>query len=392
MRRIALLGMGAFVVATDGTLVIGLLRQIARSLNVSAGAAGQAVTVFAAVYAVGGPLLVRALRRRRLERVLVGALALFVAANAMTAAASSLATLLMARALAAACAGVFMPLAALVAARTIAPERQARALAVVVGGASAATAIGVPLGTFIGASFGWRTAFYAIAVATALVVVGLWFALEPRECEASRTVPPARRAEVVLTLATTLVWAAGSFTFFTYIALVLHKTAAVGASGLALYLLLFGLGGVGGAAASGWLTDRKGSLIALTLALVIVAAALGALGAVAAFGSSQGALLSAIAIAAYGVGTWAVTPPQQKRLIGRGQDGVLLSLNASALYGGVALGSFLGGVLLSGTHSIARVCFVAAALEVGALVITGANRAASGHRSDRSVVLIGQEE
>src|SRR4051812_1061602 len=90
MRRIALLGLGAFVVASDGTLVIGLLRQVADSLDVSASAAGQAVTVFAAAYAIGGPLLVHGLRRARPERVLAGSLALFIVANLGTAAASSL--------------------------------------------------------------------------------------------------------------------------------------------------------------------------------------------------------------------------------------------------------------------------------------------------------------
>src|SRR5438067_4126347 len=57
-RRLVLLALGAFVVASDGTLVIGLLRQIAGSLSVSPASAGQAVTVFAVVYALGAPLLI----------------------------------------------------------------------------------------------------------------------------------------------------------------------------------------------------------------------------------------------------------------------------------------------------------------------------------------------
>ena len=177
MKRIVLLGLGAFVVASDGTLVIGLLRPVAATLGVSVSSAGQAVTLFALVYAIGGPLLVRALRRTRPEGVLVAALALFVAANALTGAAPSMGFLLVARGLAAACAGVFMPLAALVAARTVPGEKEGRALAIVVGGASAATAIGVPLGTFIGGSWP-RTAFFAIAVVTAVVAIAL--CLEPR--------------------------------------------------------------------------------------------------------------------------------------------------------------------------------------------------------------------
>jgi predicted MFS family arabinose efflux permease len=310
-------------------------------------------------------------------------LALFVGANATTGVAPSLGFLLAARVLAAACAGVFMPLAAVVAARTVPRGNEGRALAVVVGGASAATAIGVPFGTLIGSAFGWRTAFYAISVITALVVVGLWLALKPGKPVVTERVAMARRAQVLLTLATTLVWAAGSFTFFTYIAVVLRKTAGIGTSGLAFYLLLFGLTGIGGAAASGWLTDVKGASTALGLALVVVAVALTALGAIATVAGVHKAVLSAVAIAIYGLGTWAVTPPQQKRLVGLGNSEFLLSLNASALYGGVAVGSVLGGLLLTGTNGIARLCFVAAAMEVGALVIGGLTQALSARREAR---------
>jgi MFS transporter, DHA1 family, inner membrane transport protein len=59
-RRLLVLAFAAFVVTSDGTLVVGLLRPVARSLVVSPGAAGQAVTVFAGVYALGAPLVVRA--------------------------------------------------------------------------------------------------------------------------------------------------------------------------------------------------------------------------------------------------------------------------------------------------------------------------------------------
>ncbi len=369
MKRIVLLGLGAFVVASDGTLVIGLLRQVADTLSVSISAAGQAVTLFAVVYAIGSPLLVRALRGARPGRVLVGALTLFIGANAMTGAAPSLGFLLAARVLAAACAGVFMPLAALVAARTVPSGKEGRALAVVVGGASAATAIGVPLGTFVGGALGWRTAFYAIAVVTTLVAVALWLEPDPLEHAMTQPVQQERRAEALLILATTLVWAAGSFTFFTYIAVVLHRTATIGTTGLALYLLVFGLTGIGGAAASGWLTDVKGAFTAVSLALVVVAVGLTAFGAIAVLGDGRSTGLSALAIVIYGLGTWAVTPPQQKRLVGLGNSEFLLSLNASALYGGVAVGSFLGGLLLTGTGGIARLCFVGAALEGTALVI-----------------------
>jgi MFS transporter, DHA1 family, inner membrane transport protein len=383
-RRLVLLAFGSFVVTVDGTLVIGLLRQIARSLSASPAAAGQAVTLFAVVYALGAPLLIRSTSRRNGRDLLVAALALFALANAATAAAPSLIVLLAARILAACCAGVFMATAAALAGRTAAHGRRGRALATVVGGASAATALGVPLGTFLGDILGWRMIFYGIAVLTALVAVAISTLPSTPEA-ASAMITTLRRADILLTLATTLLWSTGSFTFFTYVAIVLHHTASVGTAGLAAFLLLFGIAGIAGAVLAGWATDKKGSLPTLMGGLTLVIASLTALGITAAVASATTALAaSAAAVAGYGIGTWAITPSQQHRLLARGSDDRLfLALNASALYAGVAAGSGIVGALLAATGSIEAICWVAAAIELVALATLATRRSTTG-AADRS--------
>jgi predicted MFS family arabinose efflux permease len=370
---------------------VGLLREMGRSLAVSPSAAGHAVTVFGAAYALAAPALLWAARRVRQDRLLVASLAMFAFANAATAAAPTFGALLAARVLAAACAGVFTATAATAAGRLAGERGRASGLAAVVSGASAATALGVPLGTFLGGAVGWRAIFYGICVLTSLVTVAIAAARWPgavRPRAAALTRP--RLFGSVLTLATTLLWATGSFTFFTYVAIVLHHTAMVGAAGLAGFLLLFGLLGVGGAVGAGWLTDRRGPLPTLLAALALVAAALAGLGVTAALASGAGAVAASIAaIAVYGVGTWAVTPPQQQRLLAEANDErFLLSLNASALYGGVAVGSALGGAILAAAGSVADLCWLAAAIEVAALAsVTTAgarrSRTATRHAIDR---------
>ena len=153
-RRVAFLALAAFAVASDGTLAAALLRQIASTLSVSPAAAGQGVTVYAAGYAVGAPLIIRAARRAPQERLIPGALGVFALSNAATAAAPSLAALLGARIAAGTCAGVFTAVAAAAAAGSAAPSHRGRALAVIVGASSAGTALGVPLGTFAGGAIG----------------------------------------------------------------------------------------------------------------------------------------------------------------------------------------------------------------------------------------------
>lgn len=371
--RIAFLALAAFVIASDATLAAALLRQIAGTLATSPAAAGLAVTAYAAGYALLAPVIIRAARRARPERLMAGSLGVFAAANAATAAAPSLAALLGARIAAGACGGAFMAAAAAAAAGSAAPGRRGRVLAVIAGGSAAGTAFGVPLGTVAGGAAGWRPVFFGIAAVAALAAAAA-AAFSPRQESRAAPAPLAiPRGAVLLTLATTLLWATGSFTFFTYVGVVLHATALAGASGLAGFLLVFGLAGLAGAAASGWLADKRGPLPVLAGALTLIVLSLAGLGVIAAVAAGPAAVIaSGAAIAGYGLGTWAITPPQQQRLLSRtGNDRLLLSLNATALYAGVGLGSAIGGLTLALSRSTAAVCWTAAGIELAALTLVG---------------------
>jgi DHA1 family inner membrane transport protein len=382
-RRIALLAMAAFVVASDGTLVAALLREIASTFSASPAVAGQAVTVYAAGYALGAPLIIRTARRAPQRRLTPGALGVFAVANAATAAAPSLAALLGARIAAGACGGVFAAAAAAAAAGSVAPNHRGRALAVVVGGSSAGTAFGVPLGTVAGGVIGWRPAFFGITALAVLTAAATAFFPPQRDSRPAPAPVAIPRGTVALTLGTTLLWATGSFTFFTYVGVILHQTASVGASGRAGFLLVFGIAGLAGAAAAGWLADRTGPLPALAGGLTLTAASLAGLGLIAALAAGPTAVVASIAaIAGYGFGTWAITPPQQQRLLSTGgNDRFLLSLNASTLYAGVGLGGAIGGMTLALSRSAAAVCWAAAGIELAALALVG--RAASRKKPAR---------
>jgi predicted MFS family arabinose efflux permease len=290
--------------------------------------------------------------------------------NAATGAATSLVELIGARIVAGGSAGVFMATAAALAGRSTEREQRGRALATVVGGASLATALGVPLGTFLGGTFGWRAVFFGTSALSALVALILIItrATPTEDARGAGAQTPSSRSAIPI-LAATLIWATGSFTFFTYVSVVLHRITSVGAVGLAALLLVFGTAGAVGALLGGWLTDVKGPLTTLRLALPAVTASLIALGLLALSGERRAVGLGAATMALYGVGTWAITPPQQHRLIASGgDDRFLLSLNASVLYIGVAVGSAVGGYTLE-IFGVSALCLLAAGLELGALVL-----------------------
>ena len=377
-RRLLALALSTFVAAVDGTLVIGLLGRIAVAVHSSTAAAGQAVTVFALAYAALAPALVAVTRRWPPQRLLIAALGLFVVANVGTALATSLASLLVARTIAGAAAGVVTPTAADLASEGAAPEARGRALAVVVGGASAAAVAGVPLGTLVGVYLGWRVAFL-IAAVIALSLFAYLAATRslgrdaPSIMRGSAPRAPLRAVSILLV---TFLWAFGSFIFFTYLSLVVHETASVGGTSVAIFLLVFGAAGVVGALVSGRIIDRTGPVTAAAGALTLVATALGGLALLAAVThrGATGIALTATLIVVYGFGTWGVTPAQQHRLVtDGGATRLLLSMNASALYIGVALGASVGGAIVAAGHGASELCAIAAGIELAALILLAAS-------------------
>ena len=134
----------------------GLLGEVAEALSVSVGNAGQLIMLYAIVYAVGSPVLVRLIGAVARRRLLIVSLAVFAAANVAVVVLSSIGSLLASRVVAVCAAAVFTPTMAVVAAIMVAPEKRGRALATVPGGLTIAFAFGIPLGTLVGEYFGWR--------------------------------------------------------------------------------------------------------------------------------------------------------------------------------------------------------------------------------------------
>lgn len=157
------LAMGVFGLLTAEYLPASLLTPMALDLGVSEALAGQAVTVTAVVALFAGllvPGLTRALDRRV---VLLAFSTLMVASNLLVAMSSSLAVLLAMRILLGVALGGFWSMAAAVAMRLVSPALLPRALSIIFSGIAVGTVVAVPLGSYLGGRYGWRSAFVAAA-------------------------------------------------------------------------------------------------------------------------------------------------------------------------------------------------------------------------------------
>jgi predicted MFS family arabinose efflux permease len=380
--RLLPLSLALFAVGTDGFVIAGLLPAIAHDLGVDIPAAGQLVTAFALAFAVSAPVLgavTSGLDRR--TTMLIG-LAGFSVGNALTALGPTYPVVLGSRVFTALGAGLIGAAAFSTAAAITPPERQGRALATVMGGLSISMALGLPAGTLIG-SADWRLTLWAVTaiglVAAAGVALGVPPVLLPSTSLRARLLP-LREPSVLGILAVTLTALAGTHVLYTYIGPALDR--ATGGSGTALTVVLFawGLGNVAGNALGGALSDRYAPRRVVLAGLVAAALVL----AVAPL--AGGGFVTAIGWAvAWGVFVSMPIVPQQHRLVAHAPEStpVLLGLNNSAIYAGVAAGGALGGILQQ-AMPVTLLGLVGAALSAAGAVLTAATGASRKRTSGRS--------
>jgi predicted MFS family arabinose efflux permease len=347
------LALAAFAIGTEAFVIAGLMPAIATDLQISLAATGQLVTAYALTYAIGSPIL--AVAFNNLDRRLVLALALcaFIAGNLMAVAATTFTMLLASRMLMALGAGLCMPTALGVAVAIASPERRGRAIALVTSGMTVATVLGVPLGTWIGVHFGWRATFVLVAILGAIALAGLLFGLPrglPRNTATlSQRVAVARRSAVLHALAITIFWALGGFTVLTYLSVPLQGLG-FSPTEIGLALLVFGAAAAIGNLLGGTLADRIGPIATTTLGLVVMMFALTLESVTLKFGPSEYARpIFMVLIFCWGIAGWTFYPGQVANLVRIEPQAsmIALSLNASAMYFGFAIGGALGGMVLA---------------------------------------------
>ena len=271
------LAMGVFGLLTAEYLPASLLTLMANDLGVSEALAGQAVTVTAVVALFAGllvPGLTRGIDRRW---VLLGFSTLMVASNLLVAVSSSFAVLLVMRILLGIALGGFWSMAAAVAMRLVPSALLPRALSIIFSGIAVGTVVAVPLGSYLGGLYGWRSAFFAAA---AVGMVTLAFQsltlprLAPRRPARLRTVLEVlQRPGIAMGMFGCVLVHSGHFAMFTYVRPFLEGTSGIGPQGLSLMLLGFGVANFAGTLLAGRLLERHPlATLVLMPALVGVAA------------------------------------------------------------------------------------------------------------------------
>ncbi len=355
--RLAVLAAAAFVYVTFEVFPVGLIKDIAASLQVTAGQVGLLIAGYAVVAgAVTIPAVAFAARVSR-RTALVGSLAVLVAAELLAAASTNFTMMALSRAAAALTHGVLWSLIAPAAASLAPRERVGTATAMVFGGATLAAIVGSPGTTLVGELIGWRATALALAAATVVVTVALARLLRlpdgPGPGTAARAAPVGAESSgavnwaAVLALCTVaVVLVTAHFVSYTYFAIIVGDV--IGKSAVVVMLSVFGLAGAVGTYLVGRYNDGDPRRTAtVTMVAFLVGVSLLAV-AMLALPRLVSHIVIAVGVAVWGAAFAAAGPVFQTgimRLASGAAD------RASAVYVtgfqvGIAGGSGLGAALL----------------------------------------------
>jgi DHA1 family inner membrane transport protein len=372
------LAMGGFGIGVTEFVSMGLLPNIAQDLlpTLYAGnaadanaTAGHLISAYALGVVVGAPTIAAAAARWPRKRLLMVLVACFVVGNLATAVLPSFGWVLAARFLSGLPHGAYFGIASLVAASLMGPGMRARGVAFVMSGLTIANIVGVPVGTYLGQNFGWRSAFWLVTVIFALTLVAIIATVPFQAGNPLSTMRSELRAfsrlQIWLTLAMGSIGFGGMFAVYSFVAPVVTDVTGLEPALIPLVLVTFGVGMTIGNFIGGWAADKS-----VTRSLLVFMPGIGLSCLVFGLTASTipGLFISIFLIGAFVSGA---SPTIQARLMDVAHDSqsIAAALNHSALNIGNSLGAFLGGLVIAAGFGYLAPAWVGVGLSVLGVVV-----------------------
>ena len=258
----------SFMLGMSEFIMVGILPDIAVGLKVSEVTVGNLVSLFAFVYAPVTPLgsaLSARFPRFATHLTLIG---IFLAGNLLCAFAPNYAVLVVARIMIALVSGTLVAVAMTYAPDVTTDRFRTKFIAWVFSGFSIASVVGVPVGTWVANSFGWRWAFHMINVLTIVLIIGMVMVL-PRNSHIVKIgfLPQFRLffdRRIQLGVLDVVCGAAASYVFYTYLTPIMRDEVHVPEQYLSVGLVIFGAACLWSNLYGGKLADRGRGVEPLT--------------------------------------------------------------------------------------------------------------------------------
>lgn len=222
----------------------GVLQQMMADLNINAVQAGNLVGYYAIASAIFAIPLVSLTMQFNRKTLLLLLLAGFAVSNIISGLLHNYTIIIILRIIGGICAGVMWPMIAAYGMRLVNEEQHGKAIAVIMAGNTLGISLGMPIMTFIGNEYGWRTEFVALGVVIVVIALISGFALPstPGEKLTQSSSPFAllKIPAVLIVLLLTVLGVSAHYGVYVFITSLVDEIQLAG--GIESALLLFGAG------------------------------------------------------------------------------------------------------------------------------------------------------
>lgn len=372
------LAVSAFAIGTTEFISVGLLPMIANDLNIPVTTAGLTVSLYALGVTFGAPILTSLTSRMSRKTLLLWIMLVFIIGNTLAAVSTTIGLLLVARVISAFSHGVFMSIGSTIAADLVPENRRASAISIMFTGLTVATVTGVPFGTFIGQQLGWRTAFMTIVIIGVIALLANSMLVPSNLRRGVKTsfrdqLKLVTNGRLLLLFMITALGYGGTFVVFTFLSPLLQEITGFKEGIVAVILLAYGIAIAIGNMIGGKLSNQN-PIRALFYMFIVQAVILFILMFTAPF-----KIAGLITILLMGLFAFMNVPGLQvyvvmlaERFVPSAVD-VASAINIAAFNAGIAIGSYLGG-LITDSIGLIHTSWFGALMVLVAAVLTGFSR------------------
>lgn len=362
-KQLLPLTIGGFSLGMTEFMMMGVLPDVSKSLDISIPTAGHLISAYALGVVIGAPLMVGLFSKLPPKKVLIGLMVMFGIVNALFALSPSYEFLMVTRVMAGLPHGAFFGIGAVVASQLAEPGKEARAVSMMFAGLTIANIIGVPIGTYIGHNFSWRVSFFIVA-AFGLITAAttkLWLPAIENKNEGSfkDSLGVFKNVDPWLIIGISAIGTGGMFAWISYIAPLMTEVAHFSNNNITLIMIIAGVGMAVGNFIGGRLADKFSPLITTTILLSAMVLSLFVIA-----GVSQYQPAAIVMTFITGAIAFAVIAPMQMLMISAAKGSEMIAsavLQATANFGN-AIGAFLGGLPIAAGYGYTAPQYVGAAL------------------------------
>ncbi|WP_294199876.1 MFS transporter [uncultured Chryseobacterium sp.] len=369
-KRIIPLAIGGLGIGTTEFTIMGLLPDIARSLEISIPEAGHLISAYAFGVVVGAPMLIGYSVKFPPKKVLIALMVIFTIFNALSAVAPDYTTMMIIRFLSGLPHGAFFGVGTVVATRMAAKGKEAFYISLMFTGLTIANLAMVPLVTYIGHTFHWRWYFAIVSVIglLALLFLKLWLPVletnqDTRFMEEMKFL---KGKQAWLVLMITAIGFGGLFTWFSYITPLMTIVSGIKESQMAYVMILAGAGMVVGNLVGGYLSDRLNPEKTCVLLMTLMMVSLGGV-----FFFSEYKIISLVLTFICGALSMSVAAPINIMMMKAAPKSEMMAaaFMQAAFNCANAMGAFLGGIPLEHGYSYNYPSLVGVGMTLIGLVI-----------------------